>query len=363
MVVLTIVYWPGDRQESPPLADVRLATSVDQTIGGSLGAKSPPLPAAPPPEVDPFDLERLCPDLWGDPGEPCLEALETRFGEEMAVRAGIGSPMDWSRRTAQVRTRISLIASLDVPTFAEVFEDPSATLRAVGTALAKPECVVAEGQMRPRLRERCAADDMAKLAMLQATCVPPLIRDRDYRDAGMHDGWAEDWRWAIAATAEQPDQDTYLRLVAELEEERFRFAWRLHRCRAVPDDALSGVDPFRIPDGFSAAYQASRLALAAARLGTEWVASCMSLSGQDMAVLRRWDPALASLVEATDVDLDKSPLEHLIAAVELSHRDGKVWHRDALDTLTQRYTADEIRHALPGVAARVPFEPVVLADL
>lgn len=371
-VVLAIVYWSGGRRESPPFADAPLATGVDRTDGVShdtASRTSRPLPETSPPNVSPeddlYDLARLCSDLWGDPGEPCLEALEARFGKENTLAGAARSPADWSRHRAEVRARSSLIASLDVPTLAEVFDDPSAIRRAVGIALAKPECVVGEGQMRPRLRERCAADDMAKLAMLQAACVPLLWQDRAYREAGMHDAFAEGWRSAIAATAEEPDHETYLRLVAEMEEERFRFAWRLHRCRAVPDDALAWVDAFRVPDDHSGADQSLALDVNAARLGTEWAAPFgMAASQQDMAVLRRWDPALASLVEATLVtDLEKSPLGHLIAAVELSHRDGKAWHRDALETLTQRYTAEEIRQALPDVAARIGFEPVVLGDL
>ena len=164
--------------------------------------------------------------------------------------------------------------------------------------------------------------------------------------------------------AEEPDHDTYWRLVEEIEEERFRFAWRLHQCRAVPDDALAWVDAFPRPD-HGGADQSFDLSVAAARLGTEWAAPYgMAASREDMAVLRQWDPALASLVEATRVtDLEKSPLEPLIAAVELSYRDGRSWHRDALDTLTERYTPEEIRAALPGVAARIPFEPAVLGDL
>ena len=97
-------------------------------------------------------------------------------------------------------------------------------------------------------------------------------------------------------------------------------------------------------------------------------------SSKDMAVLRRWDPALASLAEVTierivlgvdagPEDLGKRPLEHLMAAVELSHRYGKVWHRDALEILTRRFTAEEIRRVLPRVAARITFEPEVLGDL
>ena len=217
--------------------------------------------------------------------------------------------------------------------------------------------------MRPRLRERCAADEMDKLAMLQAACVRPLERDRAYREDGMHDAWAEGWRWAIEARAEEPDHATYWRIVGELKEERFRFAWRLHQCRAVSDDALAWVDAFPKP-GHGGDDQSFDLSLASARLGSEWAASAMAASRKDMAVLRQWDPALASLVEATLVtDLEKSSLEPLIAAVELSYRDGKSWHRDALDTLTKRYRTEEIREALPKVAASIPFEPVVLGDL
>ena len=316
------------------------------------------------------DLGVLCPDLWGEPGEACLEALDARFGVETNFAGLIDDPFGWSPQLAEVRARKSLVASLGGrPTWEGVFGNPSETRQAVAKALSRPECIVAEGQMRPRLRERCAADEMAKLALLHEGCVGALARDSAYREFGMGDVYAERWRLELADRAEEPDHDTYWRQVAEVEEERFRFAWRLHRCRSVPDEALAWIDAFPVPQespetgvGY---HQGGYLLDAAARLGNEWAAAWgMVASRKDMAALRRTDPALASLVEATDTPVfEQSPLEHLIVAVEWSHRTGKTWHEAALETLVEQYTTDDILEAIPKIAGRIPFEPVVVIDL
>ena len=102
--VLVIAYRSGDPRESSPLAAARTATNIDQADGGSLDTASPPLPDALPPEVDLHALERLCPDLWGDAGERCLEVLEARFGgEELTV--SIAGPTELFGELAAVRAR------------------------------------------------------------------------------------------------------------------------------------------------------------------------------------------------------------------------------------------------------------------
>ena len=182
----------------------------------------------------------------------------------------------------------------------------------------------------------------------------------------MHDVYEEEWRFELADRVEEPDHEAYWRQVAEVEEERLRFAWRLHRCRSVPQDALALLDAFPAPGTRSRRHgQGGHLVVAAARLGHEWATAWGMLGNrEDMAALRDLDPALASLVEATNVtELQKNPIEHLILAVELSHRHGKPWHHAALETLIKRYTNEEIREAIPNVSDRIPFEPAVVIDL
>lgn len=56
------------------------------------------------------------------------------------------------------------------PTWSQVFDEPAAALAAARDGLARPECLVPEGALRIDLRDECAADAMAKLAILRQQC-------------------------------------------------------------------------------------------------------------------------------------------------------------------------------------------------
>ena len=64
-------------------------------------------------------------------------------------------------------------------TWCQVYADPAAMRRIVADALRNPECRVAEGQVRLDLREVCAADAIARLAILQQQC-GVILDNSDY---------------------------------------------------------------------------------------------------------------------------------------------------------------------------------------
>ena len=362
-LVLAVVYWFGDSGGESSRMIGSLVADVEETADVRDHGTAPRQSAEPEEVVKAVseDLKWLCQDLW-NPEEACMDALDARFGTETDFSGMITGPLGWNAGLAGFRARNSIFDALGGPAWAEVFEDPLETRRTVAEALSRAECVVIEGEMRPQLRERCAASEMEKLAVLHKACVKLLEHDEAYRELGMHNVYEERWRLVAADVADEaPDHDTYWGQLDELEDERFRFGWRLQRCRTVPEDALAWLEPFPTPEtpGYD---QAGYLLGTAARLGSEWAAPGMAASRKDLAALRVADPALASLVEAMDPN-NKSPLDDLIVAVELSYADNKTWHQTALGTLKERYTDDEIREAIPQAARRIPFELAVVGNL
>lgn len=354
------VVWFRDGVEPSPLVDNPAAAGKETADAGDHRTGPPESKAIDDGASE--DLKWLCQDLWGDPEEACVDALDARFGSETNFSGMIAEPLGWNAELAAFRARNSMFGVLGGPTWAELFENPLETREAVAEALSRAECVVTEGIMRPQLRERCLAGEMEKLAMLHAACVRLLERDEAYRELGMHNVYEERWRLVAAEVADEaPNHDAYWDQLEDLEDERFRFAWRLQRCRSVPEGALAWLDAFPAPETIGYG-QARSLLDNAARLGSAWAAPGMAANRKDMAGLRIADPALASLAEAMDPN-NKSPLVDLIIAVELSHADHRAWHEAALETLKDRYTDDEIREAIPRAAGRIPFELAVVGDL
>ena len=97
--------------------------------------------------LDPVEREYPNAD---DASEDCRSALEARFSPAQSA-AGLfpfARPMTWS----------------------DVFEDVAAGFEAVTAAVGDPACEVAAHDLRPDLAERCAARDMAEIAVLGEVC-------------------------------------------------------------------------------------------------------------------------------------------------------------------------------------------------
>ena len=317
-----------------------------------------------PPEVPTLaELDYVCGNLWIDPSEECSLALKRRFGnEKMSPRWLINTPYDWQPGITDARGEWSLPGLREI-SWERAFEDPVETRRVAGEALSRPECIVGRGRLRPQLDERCAADEMAKLGVLHMACVGLMVRDDAWRELGMAGKYEEDWRSEEEGLVETAnDQDSYWRAKQELMEERFRFAWRVHRCREVPKEALVWVDAFPTPDHHSGAHQGVDLLEAAGRIGHRGAALWSFHRPEDLAVVERWDRALASLVRSETEEAHR--LEHLIAAVELAYLDDKPWHEGLVGRLRQRYTREEILTGLLSVPDVYPgLEPHVVESL
>ncbi|MDE0419926.1 MAG: hypothetical protein OXK76_03430 [Gammaproteobacteria bacterium] len=254
-------------RDEPPLAAVATATAP---------ASVPTL----------HDLQRLCPNPWTDLPEECSRALDRRYMPEGAREAHLhDGALNWIPKPEPL--------SHEIP-WRDAFADPVGTRVAVGEALANPDCLhPVEGSVA--LREQCAADEIAKLAMIVDGCTMPLIMaglldssspaEQEPVDSSLPVGSSlgsvadqgptrdEVWWWHV----EQLDDDAsltpaeYWRRRNDVEDGRFRFAWRLNRCRKLPREALHWLSELPQPTGhFRDVHQGAHLRAVAARLGNDW---------------------------------------------------------------------------------------------
>ena len=184
----------------------------------STGAATPrpALPVAPdavaaPPNLEP--LQAACPSLVGKLAEECASALERRFAGNLM----------WYPRTV-------LLPEL---TAADIFALTESTLARVQTALSRPECRVPAGRFRTDLRESCAADAMAKLALLHRKCSEWVDADPD-RTKRLHiETMLDEARWDVEPKIpDWLDEENYLRMRWNNEAMAYANAWTYHKCQA-----------------------------------------------------------------------------------------------------------------------------------
>lgn len=223
------------------------------------------------------DLAYLCPNPWSAMGDDCAAALDHRYLLEPVSLAKLhNDEFGWEPPAAP--------PAFDGVSWQQVFADPDRTFRAAMDALSRVQCRVPEGETRVDLRDTCSADEVAKLAILQTACVMPLVHhgvSNPWLAPGEENTWSgptdtqieDTWR----STAELLDQDTSLTAAeywqhrTELEDARFRFAWRLMRCERVPRQALAWLDVLPTPSGHpDDQHQGRPLTEIAARLGSDW---------------------------------------------------------------------------------------------
>ena len=223
-------------------------------------------------------LAYLCPNPWSGIGDDCAAALDRRYLDEPVGLAKLHDNTFGWRDTATASPAFGGIP------WRQVFADPDQTFQTATAALNRPECRVSEGKTRVDLRETCSADEVAKLAMLHTACVMPLVQHGRYNPwtlPGEEITWSgptdtqmdDDWR----SNAQLLDQDTSLTVAeywqhrTELEDARFRFAWRLMRCERVPQQALAWLNVLPTPSGDpDDPHQGRPLTEIAARLGSDW---------------------------------------------------------------------------------------------
>ena len=224
------------------------------------------------PTVD--ELRDVCGSLWTTvPGDPCAEALDARYLDESAsMYALVGGPMSWVVPPARSEVPRG-------PSWREVFEDPVATRKAVENALARPACRAG------RTEANCAVEEISKLALLHEACIEPLRRN------GIRDPWRPQWEtqsWFGPSDAEKDERwqwnidvldadasltvEDYWQRRGEVEEAKYRYAWRLMRCREV-SGSLDWIDTLPTPSGSPGdEHQGVAFVKIAARLGDKWAA-------------------------------------------------------------------------------------------
>ena len=315
------------------------------------------------PLLDVRALRQLCGRPWEAAfSRECSTALERRYGETVPeLNTGffrpvmLGEPVTW----------------------AQVFDDAAATLAAVTQALARPECSVPEGRIRIDLREKCAADQMAKLAILRDECARSLRR---------HDSLERRQRWwevdlaaanrevgqARAARTRQPGADLaaanrevgqaeYHRRLEQMDEDWFGRMWRLDECRAVPEDALKALGPFAPAFGLRQfGNEQADLMKAAARLGSDWALSSVlwwtnglfGVAEDQFDAVARERPVLAELLRmrrAAGVER----IKHAVVSFRLGEALGVPVHSEGVLAFTGEVGSDEHRAAWQLAAPRL----------
>ena len=280
LTALAGVWWLGGTGSAPPVdepsntpppADPVVAPQAEERT--ELTRSDPDVVA---PTVSLEDLWNLCPSPWSGIGEQCAAALDGRYqGEPVGLAQLHKNPMLWER---------SPPAASDGIEWRDVFADPEETREAATAALGREECHVPEGETRPDLGETCAADAIAKLAMLHEACVMPLVMHSDFnpwRAPGVEPTWFgpsddqldERWAYWIGRLDQDPSLsvEEYWDRRKEIDDARFRFAWRLMRCKAVPETSLAWLESLPTPTGNPQnEHQGGHLTGIAARLGSEW---------------------------------------------------------------------------------------------
>ena len=231
--------------------------------------------------------------------------------------------------------------------WADVFEDVAAVRGKVEAAMADPTCRLHEHEFRASLRQPCAADAMARLAVLHRACRGPLARE-DEAGPYFH-GWPQSWAERRATIEELGDED-YWRLMASLKESELHFAWRMPKCRAVPKPALEVLPKLRPPSFYASADQYDLLMVAAARLGSPWAIAMTAVStkiGTEAVAIELWPSAPLPLAYVTlGLQSGQSSVAYLLAAREEDRQSGTPWFD--WHGFEQTVSAEEIKATVPA---------------
>ena len=305
------------------------------------GARQPPACAI----ADLEDLKRLCPAPSDAVSEECFAALEQRY-MRLPAYCEIRSTPEESRRSLGWWP----VPRKDVLRWADVFEDAAAVRGKVEAAMRNPSCRLREHEFDAGLRQPCAADAMARLAVLHRACREALAWE-DEANAYFH-GWRQAWAKRRAAIEEFADED-YWRRIANLEASELHFAWRMAKCHAVPKPVLELLPMLRPPPFFTtpaAADQHDLLMVAAARLGSPWAlatAGTAIKAGRDAIGVEQWreaPPALAYV--SVGLLTGWHGLPHLLAGRDEDLESETPWFD--WRGFEQTVSAEEIEAAVPA---------------
>ena len=278
------------------------------------------------------ELQAACPSLVGKLAEECASALERRFAGNS----------EWYPRTV-------LLPEL---TAADIFALTESTLAGVQGALSRPECQVPAGRFRADLRESCAADEMAKLALLHRKCSEWVDADPD-RTKRLHvETMLDEARWDVEPkVGDWLDEENYLRMRSNNEAMAYANAWTYHKCQArrivlewrglaldhVRDISGGPPVPFQ-PYGGHTMWLSNPLLRAAIRVGSELALMQLPLHPRQIeeeplasmfAELEAHNPTLAHVKMAQTALSDTKTLAHAMAAQMLAPLQGlnAAWRR------------------------------------
>ena len=233
---------------------------------------------------------------------------------------------------------------LGVPvTWGQVFDDTGGAVAAARRAVARSDCLVPEGGIRIDLRDECAADEMAKLAILRSEC-ETLLR-MEARLEQRHDSWDHD----LAKANRMPDQADYQERLDQLALEWFGLAWRLGKCRALPEEAMDVLGPFPRPVTVgNVANNQDDLMKAAARLGSDWALSSVLWYTNDMFrvdddnldVVARDRPVLAELLRMRRAE-GVERIKHAVVSFKLGEALGVQVHPWGVFRFTGSFSRDD----------------------
>ena len=339
-VAAAIAFWSflrwGPSQETPSASDAAQMAAKESGEAKPIDTPAPSGSTAPPADVrrqaDLTELRRLCGRPWvAEFGPDCLAALARRYGNTVPDR--------WEK--SGFRWRPVMLG--EPVTWAEIFARPEADLSAVAEAVERPECLVPEGHFRLDLRRRCAADEMARLAILRRECVVSLRRYE--RPEDRQSRWDIEQREVDRAE----DQQEYYRRMARRSERWFGGMWRLVKCRALPEGALAAIGPFLAEHhGRDFDFRTLQMMDVAARLGSDWALSSVlryepieldneawMLRVDDAGIkeVRESRPVLAELLRMRRTE-GAERTKHAIAAYMLGASLGVAVHPEGVEQIT-----------------------------
>ena len=325
-VTAAIAFWSflhwSPSQETSPASEAAQVAAKESGEAKPIDTPAPSEFPSPPADVrrpaDLTELRRLCGRPWvAEFGPECLAALARRYGNTVP---------DGKRQ----RTGLWRPVMLGEPvTWAEVFSRPAADLAAVVEAVQRPECVVPEGRFRLDLRRRCAANELARLAIFERECnglsnYYGLIEDRQTY-------WDMDREEADRAE----DQPEYYRRMARRSERWFGTMWRLAKCRALPEGTLAHLRDFRLRQRRFGMMEA------AARLGSDlalssvlrYTAPMLPVGDAGIEDVRESRPVLAELLRMRRAEGGERT-KHAIAAYMLGASLGVAVHPEGVEQIT-----------------------------
>ena len=351
-------WWHGGGSNSPAAVAASLAVppSVNASVSAPTAAGGESRPTAPDDaqreREDPMGtwaLRHLCGRPWEAAfGAECLAALERRYQDTVPGFGRIPGTYHVPYRPVMLGKPV---------TWGEVFADTAAAVAAATEALARPDCLVPGGRIRVDLRDQCAADEMAKLAILRRECASLLFwyDDLEHRQ----DSWDRD-----SIPFDEPlDQTAHQKHLQRLNEGWFGAMWRLDKCRALPEEAMGVLGPIPRPDGSPHADGQIELTKAAARLGSDWALSSnlrwslrnndeLLLDDDTIAVVAGERPVLAELLHMRRAE-GAERVMHAVVAFRLGEALGVQVHSDGVMAFNGAVDFDQYRAAWRLAAPRL----------